>query len=365
MSGHFLLSKEARDFSLEDVARFTEAKAYAWFAEARWGSTGMQTCPSCGTIAKHYPIQGRRQWRCREIGCGLHFSVTSGTVFHDHKLPLKKIMQAMIIFASNVKGISAAALGRQLKVAYMTAFVLLHKIRESIMLGGNEEPMGEDAVVQMDGAHLSGKFRKPRVKKPTTKTQARDKLPHSAFPQHPNRRIVMVIREVANEKRKGSVRSIVDIVQAEDEAAVVRLARKYIKDGATVMTDELGSYNILGAKFNHLTVNHTREFSTDEGVNNNQAESFFARVRRFIIGQVHRVTPIYMREYMHEMRWREDTRRVRQEMLVRDLLKLTTRAQFSAKWRGYWGRKSSKDPNVIDVKAREVPPEPPPPLQIA
>lgn len=334
MAGHFLLSKGARDFSLADAELLTDKQVHAWFAVARWGSKDVQTCPSCGHMASHFWLPKRNQWRCRSIECAHHFSVTSGTVFHDHKLPLKKILQAMVIFASNVKGISAAALGRLIKVAYMTAYVLLHKIRESIMLGANEAPM--EGEVQMDGAHVSGKIRKPRVKKPANKTQARDKLPHSAFPKHPNRRIVMVIRQVAPEKGKGAVRSIVDIVQAESEEAIGKLAKKYIKEGATVMTDELGGYNILGMNFEHRTVNHTREFSTDDGVNNNQAESFFARVRRFIIGQVHRITPVYMKQYMNEMVWREDTRRERQVVMINNLLQLTTSAPPSDLWRGYW-----------------------------
>lgn len=102
------------------------------------------------------------------------------------------------------------------------------------------------------------------------------------------------------------------------------------------MTDELGGYNILGMNFEHRTVNHTREFSTDDGVNNNQAESFFARVRRFIMGQVHRITPVYMKQYMYEMVWREDTRRDRQQVLIHDLLRLTSKAPPSDLWRGYW-----------------------------
>jgi hypothetical protein len=337
MAIHFLLSPKARDLSLVDVARFSEAKVHEWFAELRWGSKTEQVCPSCGTIGKHYPIPSRRQWRCRSIACGHHFSVTSGTVFQDHKMPLKKILQAIVIFASNVKGISAAAMARQIKTTYQTAFVLLHKIREAIVLNADEAPM--EGVVQIDGAHLSGRIRKPRVKKPATKSQARDRVPSSAYPRHPNRRIVMVIRQMAKENGKGADRTIVDIVRAEDEEAVIRLAKMYVKPGATIMTDELGAYNILGAKFNHLTVNHSREFSTDDGINTNQAESFFARVRRFVMGQVHRLTPTYMVEYMHEMRWREDTRRQTQRTLVTSLLKMTAKAPVSK-----CQRRSKSDP---------------------
>jgi hypothetical protein len=61
-----------------------------------------------------------------------------------------------------------------------------------------------------------------------------------------------------------------------------------------------------------------------------------------------------MVEYMHEMRWREDTRRQTQRTLVTSLLKMTAKAPVSKRWTNYWGIKA-KRPNTIDVKAREVP----------
>lgn len=114
-------------------------------------------------------------------------------------LPVTKLLAAFVAIGRNDKELRDKLLF--LAVAYMTAYTLLHKIRESVMLGANEAPM--EGEVQMDGAHLSGKIRKPRVKKAATKTQARDKLPHSAFPKHPNRRIVMVIRQSSPEKGQG------------------------------------------------------------------------------------------------------------------------------------------------------------------
>jgi len=81
----------------------------------------------------------------------------------------------MLLFAINVKGISACSLQRHLGVAYMTAFVLLHKLRESIV---EERDISQlEGVVHIDAAHMSGRERKPRVKDPASKRQARDKIP--------------------------------------------------------------------------------------------------------------------------------------------------------------------------------------------
>lgn len=311
----------------------TDRAVHAYFTKMRWGDSGKQTCPECGTIDEHYWIASRKQWRCRSVGCARMFSVTSGTVFSDHKLPLKKILKAMVIFINHVKGISALALTRELGVAYQTAYVLLHKLREALSRKLDRSPL--KGLIHMDGAHVSGKMRKPRVKLPTTKMQARDRLPPDAFPRHPNRRIVMVLRDVYPEPGHGARRSIVYIAMSEDQRTIMSLAQKYIAPGAEVMTDELGGYTKLAKLFRHRTVNHSNEFSTDEGVSNNQAESFFARVRRFIIGQVHRVTPHYMFDYMNEMAWREDTRRDRPSEKL-DWLVRTTLGTWSHKWRYYW-----------------------------
>jgi hypothetical protein len=94
------------------MPNMSEREVHKFFVESRWGKDGVQICPGCGTIDSHYWVKTRRQWRCKDIACGRSFSVTSDTKFADHKLPLKKLLKAFVIFANNVKGISASALAR-------------------------------------------------------------------------------------------------------------------------------------------------------------------------------------------------------------------------------------------------------------
>jgi hypothetical protein len=331
--GHFLLSKAARDFSLADVDKMNATQVHAWFVKARWGSDGRQVCPDCGTIDRHYWIKTRHQWRCRDVACGRFFSVTSGTKFADHKLPLKYILRAMLIFVANVKGISACSLARQLGVAYMTAFVLLHKLREAIIDSAPRDQL--DGLVHVDGAHVSGRVRKPRVKVPTNQAQARDRIDVAANPTHPNRRIVIVLRKVSEERGVGGLRTVVEVTRGETAEVARSLAKKYIAKGTKVHTDEHPAYRELQARYEHDSVNHSTHFSTDDGVSNNQAESYFSRMRRMVIGQVHRVTPRYMVDYAREVAWREDYRRCSPSILAMNL----TRAALGhpcRDWRGYW-----------------------------
>jgi len=154
----------------------------------------------------------------------------------------------------------------------------------------------------------------------------------------------MVLREVSKTPGVGAVRTVVQVVRAEDSPTARALAKKYINKNATVMTDEHPAYGEYMARFQHLTVNHSIEFSTGDGVNNNHAESFFARMRRMVIGQAHRVTPKYMYEYMSEVAWREDNRRASPMRQSRSILKWASRlAPEASSWKGYWQGKRRQD----------------------
>jgi hypothetical protein len=82
-----------------------------------------------------------------------------------------------------------------------------------------------EGIVHVDGAHMSGRKRKPRVKLPSTKRQARDRVPRDEDPQHRNRRIVMVLRQLGP-PGQGAVRTIVEVVPAENEEHVQALSGK-------------------------------------------------------------------------------------------------------------------------------------------
>lgn len=167
MAQHFLLSAEARKLSLIKIARMNDFQAIAAFRQVRWFETkGKPVCPCCGSGGKIYFIASRKQFKCKE--CASFFSVTSGTVFHGHKLPLQTILAAIAIFVNAAKGISALQLSRDLDVQYKTAWVLLHKIRESLMDYDSSRPF--QGVVEMDGVYVNGYIR-PRNKLEKKKAQ--------------------------------------------------------------------------------------------------------------------------------------------------------------------------------------------------
>ena len=130
MAQHYLLSAKARTLSIVKIAMIPDEEIHNIFKQIRWSANdGKTVCPHCGTTSTPYNIATRSQYRCKE--CFHTFSVTSGTLFARHKLPLKTYLLAIAIFTNSVKSLSALQLSRELDAQYKTAWVLSHKIRES------------------------------------------------------------------------------------------------------------------------------------------------------------------------------------------------------------------------------------------
>ena len=158
MASHFLLSAKARTLSVAQVCRMTDEAAETMFAAIRWAETdGKAVCPHCGcpTCFPARRANGALRFRCK--ACRKDFSLTSGTLFALHKLPLRVYLAAIVIFCNEVKGKSALALSRDLGVQYKTAWVLAHKLREALASEVKGYKLGGvGKVVEVDGAYFGG-----------------------------------------------------------------------------------------------------------------------------------------------------------------------------------------------------------------
>lgn len=370
MSAHFWLKASSIPLTAIDVTDLTEDQAWAHFVKMRWGDSGEQECPRCKAVAAHYFKKPRKQWQCRH--CKHTFSVTSGTLLSNRKLPFRHLLASMFYFIASQKGEPALEMRRYIGHTYRTNFVLAGKYRESIVATRDETPLS--GLIHVDGAHFSGYIRKGRklkergkkeevqevpkkyaVKKPEGSDvnqegkigrQHRSKYPKRAGQFGPNRRIVMVFREVSRVKGEGGIRTLTAVIHRETSEEILALTKKWVKKGSTVWSDECPSYgNLKLHDYDHDVVNHTYEFSSDEGVNENQAESYFSRLRRSEVGVYHRITPKYMDDYAAEMAWREDMRRKNTAEQLYDLGSRIMRTGPSKDWRNYslgQGRKDEK-----------------------
>jgi transposase-like protein len=300
--------------------------AFNLFRKLRWGEGEETTCPCCATIDKHYFLKTRRQWRCKS--CTHTFSVTSGTIFAFHKLPLRTYLKAIAIFSNASKGVSMLQICRDLDVQYKTAFVLVHKIRESLMEHRDVRPL--EGEIHMDGAYVNGHIR-PRNKKENRIDR------RLAKHQNPNKRCVFVMCQRSNDdSHPGSNRVITFVLKSENQTDVSNLVAGYVSKGSTICADESNAYDPLHAKFHTRRVNHSKEYRADDGTTNNMAESFFARFRRMQYGQAHKFGNLYLNNYANEAAYREEHKRQSNGAIFRDIATKCARTKTSRDWCGYW-----------------------------
>ncbi len=231
VSQHFLLSAKARTLSLRTVLRMTDLEAETVFRCVRW-TDGKAICPHCAcpTVYECRRPSGALRFRCK--ACRKDFSITSGTLFAFHKMPLRNYLAAIAIFVNEVKGKSALALSRDLDVQYKTAFVLAHKMREAMAselkgmhLGGAGE------TVEVDGGYFGG-----YIKPANHKEYRRDR--RLAKNQNGKRKVVVVMRE-----RGG--RTLPAVFKSESAALGFIINR--VAPETRLMADEADSWNDLQA----------------------------------------------------------------------------------------------------------------------
>jgi len=321
MASHFLLSARARTLSLVQVMRMDDAEAETVFRNLRWPEGVVCVHCECPTVYECRRPSGALRFRCK--ACRKDFSITSGTIFAFHKMPLRQYLAAIAIFVNECKGKSALALSRDLGVQYKTSFVLAHKIREAMAseLKGMKVG-GEGKIVEVDGLYAGG-----YVKPTNFLENRRDR--RLARNQSGKRRVVVVVRE-----RGG--RTVPAVFKTEAEAQGW-IASRVAKD-THIMADEASSWNQLGDRFEITRIDHSKLYSDLTGGYTNNAESYFSRLRRGEAGHHHHISGPYLVRYAQESAWREDHRRMDNGRQTSAIAGLAMNAPASVDWCGYWQR---------------------------
>jgi len=280
---------------------------------------GNPHCPACGCVKVYTLAETPVRWKCS--ACRKKFSVTSGTIFHSRKLAIRDYLAVIALFCNGVKGTSALQMSRDMNINPKSAFVLLHKLREA--MGATVQASDDLAgTVEIDGAYV-GKGPKPANRKA-------DRADRRTLDT--KRQVVVVARE-----RGGNARTWV----VGKEADAVPMVRNAIKSGSTVHADEANAWNILHASFLTKRVNHSVEFLSEDGACTNQAESFFARLRRSEFGIHHRICGRHLLAYSRECAWRENYRRQANGTHWNLITAAALAHPKSKVWAGYWHQKAA------------------------
>jgi transposase-like protein len=301
----------------------TNEEAETMFARIRWPATdGARVCPNCQCQAVYNVrrAKGPPRWRCK--ACNKEFTVTSGTLFAWHKMPVQTYLSAIAIFTNEVKGKAALALSRDLGTSYKTAFVLAHKLREAMASELKGVKVGGDGeTVEIDGGHFGG-----YIKPANHKENRRDR--RLAKNQNGKRQVVVVARE------RGGV-TLPSVFKSE--SAALSWINSHVEPGTKVVADEAPAWNPLHGRYSVDRIDHSQAYSVN-GVYSNGAESFFSRMRRGEIGHHHHVAGPYLVRYSQEAAWREDNRRVSNGDQAVHTVSLALKAAPSVDFCGYWQR---------------------------
>ncbi|HZW94294.1 MAG TPA: IS1595 family transposase [Candidatus Eremiobacteraceae bacterium] len=271
----------------------TEDAALDYLIKQRWPK-GVR-CLACDHD-KVYTIatKGKTGKPCRLFECGeckLHFSATTGTLFHDSHLPLQKWFMAMALMAEAKKGISANQVARHIGVQYKTAWHLCHRIRKA-MEELNTPPLGgQGQVIEIDETYLGGKKLRKGVK------AGKDaKIAILGIAEHNGR---VHLQRISNAKAE-SIRPVLD--------------KTLSPNASQIITDAAPVYSAILPKEKHKEVNHREELRTLGELSTKTIDGAFSLFKRGVIGSFHHLSEDHLDSYLQEFCWRYNRRHLQQHM---------------------------------------------------
>lgn len=274
------------------TAGLTEDQTREQLERLRWPN-GAQ-CPFC-KLHQVTKLNGKRQgfYQCNR--CRKQFTVRTGTIFERSHVPLSKWLQAVHLLCASKKGMSALQVSRMLGVTYKTAWFLCHRIREAM-----RSPEGLlSGTVEIDETYVGGR----------------------ADNQHKGRSLTKKAPVVAIIQREGKARTrVVNAVSAKN---LMKVLRDHVDVESTVMTDDFISYRKVDEVFfQHHAVVHSKKEYVRGTAHVNNCESFFALLKRGLMGSFHHVSRDHLHRYCNEFAFRWDTRKVTDAERVEGALKL-------------------------------------------
>lgn len=295
----------------------TELEAVQYFERLRW--KGKRLCPYCGESNKS---KRNKDFRFHCNNCSRTFSVTTGTQLHGTRIPLKTWLIAIALITDAKKGLSAKQLERNIGVHYETAWTMYMKLRSFM-----EEKLPKlEGITEMDETFVGGKPRwgaDPSMLQPKKRAEIDQRLTElreegifirkgKSKAKRPTEtglrgRGTSKIPVVGIVERDGNV--IAEVMRTLTYENLKAMVKRHVeKEDTVIITDDYKSYNKFDQIIEHIKIDHNRRLYSYRGVNTNSIESFWAIIKRGIMGQYHQVSPKYLPDYVTEFVFKYNNR---------------------------------------------------------
>jgi len=262
----------------------TQESCIEHLEKVRW--SGKPSCPYCRS-QNTTPMVNEKRHHCNN--CNTSFSVTVRTIFHHTHLPLQKWFLAVSLILNAKKGISSRQLARDLGVHRNTAWRISMQIRNAMTQVHQRELLV--GLVEADETYVGGKPRKRSGGEKPKRGRGTKKTP-----------VFGVV------ERGGNVKAEVIRDRNLSSKRISALVRRHVDvKNSVLVTDEFKGYIGIKKFMPHKTVNH-QVWYVDGDIHTNSIESFWAILKRGIVGQFHKVSVRHLPKYLDEFCFRYNHR---------------------------------------------------------
>jgi IS1 family transposase len=283
----------------------TDEACKEYVAQKRWPDGAR--CPRCNRKEKVYALKKPFHWTCCNADCGkrngYRFSVTTATIFQDTKISLTIWFRIGYMMLTAKKGISSLQVrrvifGEDSGTDWRTAWYICHRWRAATK-GGAFSLTGQ---VEVDETYIGGKDRnRHRNKKSAQVRKAKGPQPLGEAIGYGKVGVIGAI------ERKGNVvAKVIGDMNAETLSGFVR--HTVSEKVSLVATDENPAYRYLDKGIKHRAVNHGKGEYVRGEIHTNNIESFWALLKRGVVGTYHHVSKDYLPLYLNEFSFRHNTR---------------------------------------------------------
>lgn len=291
------------NFKFKTLIDFTdkfssEAVCSDYLFKIRFGQG--ESCPYC-KHDKIYKFSSGRRFRCAK--CRQDFSIKTGTIFEDSRLPLRKWFMAIYLLTNTGKGISSIQLAKHLGVSQKTAWYLAHRIRE-----GNQPPKEKlQGTIEADETYIGGKAKNMHAQR------------RRALFKGVDRGTVNKIPVFGVKSRTGKIRC--RVLPAVNSNSIHRAVLLHVEKGSTLYSDEHRAYNGLQYSYKRGVVRHFLGEYAVGRCHTNGIESFWSLFKRGYHGTYHWMSKKHLHRYLNECTFRFNARPAKMQTLFRTVVK--------------------------------------------